>query len=62
VKARIEGLLQAVRDHAERFDPGGLPQVPEPAVELPDESSWLYDADRDPMEQLAAFHRFQGRT
>ncbi len=50
--------LQAVRRDAqtaiEWFDPY-LPDSPEPDVDVPSEDDWLFDSDRDYLEQLAAY-------
>jgi hypothetical protein len=50
-RERLESLRQAVEELQETFSPN-LPSRPEPEVDEPDETDWLFDAARDYMTQL----------
>jgi transcriptional regulator with XRE-family HTH domain len=56
--AKVEDEIDSI---AEAFDPD-LPKRPEPEVEEPDESAWLFDSDRDYLTQLEYYraHRDGG--
>ncbi len=40
---------------------GALPELPQPDVE-PDEDGWLFDSNRDDLEQLACYQAHQNGT
>ena len=46
----------AVQEAADVLDVD-LPPRPDPEIDLPDESSWLYDSGRDYLGQLSVYKR-----
>jgi hypothetical protein len=53
-RSRIETLRQAVENLKETFALA-LPDRPDPEVEEPDESGWLFDTERDYLTQLGYY-------
>lgn len=57
----LEALRQAIQEKAERFAPD-LPSRPEPHTSINGaESEWLFDAERDYLDQLACYKVHQDR-
>jgi hypothetical protein len=51
LRESLDEVRQAIHDERIGFDVD-LPERPEPDVDPPDESDWLYDASRSYLEQL----------
>jgi hypothetical protein len=56
LRERLEPLQQDLIDAWGEFRPE-LPSRPEPELQIPDESEWLFDSNRDYMEQLEFYKR-----
>lgn len=57
----LADVVEAIDTAADDFDPE-LPERPEPEVEPPDESEWLYDSDRDYLAQLQYYRDHRGEA
>ena len=59
IAERLEVVRQAIQDKIDDFDADFLPDRPDPDIDEPDESDWLFDAERDYFDQLEVYHAHQ---
>jgi DNA topoisomerase VI subunit B len=60
LRIRLEAVRRAAEQKRNAFK-ADLPARPEAGGEEPDESEWLYDSDRDYLEQLAVYKEKMGK-